>query len=109
MSKLTKTQYEIMNITMEECAEVTQAISKIFRFGLESVHPETGINNKEHLETEIGDLRAMLELLIMSHNLSRTNITKAYRNKNEKLLKWSNIDPSMISSEQVPNRDTFLR
>ena len=48
---LNKTQYEVMNITMEECAEVIQAISKIFRFGLESIHPETGIDNKTHLET----------------------------------------------------------
>ena len=106
---LNKTQYEVMNISMEECAEVIQAISKIFRFGLESIHPETGIDNKTHLETEIGDLRAMLDLLTRSHNLSMSNITKAYNNKNQKLLKWSNINPNNITSNVVPNRDTHPR
>lgn len=104
--KMTKTQYEIMNITMEECAEVIQALSKIFRFGIDGVNPVTGVSNINHLETELGDLRAMVDLLIRSHNLSSTNITKAYINKNQKLLQWSNINPNNIQSTDIPNRDT---
>ena len=33
---------EIMMIAQEECAEVTQAISKVFRFGFDSVHNPPG-------------------------------------------------------------------
>ena len=31
---------EICLITMEECSEVIQAISKVQRFGIDGVHPE---------------------------------------------------------------------
>ena len=34
----TEQQEEIMLICQEECAEVTQAISKVFRFGIDGLH-----------------------------------------------------------------------
>ena len=82
---------EILCITQEECAEASQAISKIFRFGWNSVHPKTGVNNKEHLEEEIGDLMCMIDLILDSGIVSESVVMAA---KNEKLLKlqqWSNI------------------
>ena len=45
---------EILLITQEECAEVTQAISKVFRFGMDDEY--NGVTNREHLEEELGDL-----------------------------------------------------
>ena len=33
-NKMNKSQKEILLIAQEECAEVTQAISKVFRFGM---------------------------------------------------------------------------
>ena len=45
---MTEIEKEIMLIAQEECAEVTQAISKVFRFGFESVH--NGKTNKQRLE-----------------------------------------------------------
>ena len=47
---------EVLCITQEECSEVSQSVSKIFRFGWDSKHPKTGVDNKAHLEEEIGDL-----------------------------------------------------
>ena len=44
---------EILLIAQEECAEVTQAISKIFRFGFLSQH--NGRTNRQHLAEELGD------------------------------------------------------
>ena len=42
---------EVLLITQEECAEVTQAISKVFRFGLNERWPEPiDPTNKERLE-----------------------------------------------------------
>lgn len=88
---LTEIEKEILLITQEECAEVTQAISKIFRFGLQDEHPVTKVNNREHLEEEIGDLMCMIDLILDSGIVSESVVMAA---KNEKLLKlqqWSNI------------------
>ena len=82
---------EVLCITQEECAEVSQAISKIFRFGWESTHPVTGVNNKQHLEEEIGDLQAMIDILIEKSIISDTNVNAARIAKKEKLKKWSTI------------------
>ena len=86
---LNETEKEIMLITQEECAEVTQAISKIFRFGLLSQH--NGRSNRERLAEEVGDLMCMIDLLIDTDMINEAEVMAA---KNEKLLKlqqWSNI------------------
>lgn len=78
---------EIMHITQEECAEVTQAISKVFRFGFTGLH--NGKTNKEHLEEELGDLVAMIRLLVADGAVNEDAINKASVAKLEKLHKWS--------------------
>jgi NTP pyrophosphatase (non-canonical NTP hydrolase) len=82
---------EILSITQEECAEVIQAISKCFRFGLDQVKPGKPKTNREHLEEEIGDLLAMIEILVEKNMVSGESIEKAMEAKIEKLKKWSNI------------------
>ena len=47
-------QKEILLIAQEECAEVTQAISKVFRFGIDEVYNDR--TNKQRLTEEVGDL-----------------------------------------------------
>lgn len=80
---------EVMLITQEECAEVTQAISKVFRFGFLSEH--NGRNNREHLEEEIGDLMCMVDLMREANLINWDNVIDASGKKREKLRKWSNI------------------
>jgi NTP pyrophosphatase (non-canonical NTP hydrolase) len=82
---------EILLIMQEECAEVTQAISKCFRFGLDNHKPGKPKTNKEHLEEELGDLIAMITLLEMHGVVSQHSIEKAKLAKFEKLKTWSNI------------------
>jgi NTP pyrophosphatase (non-canonical NTP hydrolase) len=82
---------EILLIMQEECAEVTQAISKCFRFGLDNHKPGKPKTNKEHLEEELGDLVAMITLLEMHGVVSQHSIEKAKLAKFEKLKTWSNI------------------
>lgn len=82
---------EILLITQEECAEVSQAISKVFRFGFEDCHPVTKINNREHLEEELGDLMCMIDLLIDSGVVSESAVMTAKHEKMMKLEKWSKI------------------
>ena len=83
---------EILCITQEECAEVSQSVSKIFRFGWESKHPKTGVNNREHLEEEIGDLLAMVDILVEKCIISDSNVNEARKAKREKLKTWSSIE-----------------
>ena len=82
---------EILCITQEECSEVSQSVSKIFRFGWESVHPKTGINNKEHLEEEIGDLLCMIDILVEKCIISDSQVNFYRMLKREKLKQWSAI------------------
>ena len=82
---------EILLITQEECAEVTQAISKIFRFGYRDAWPKEGPNNRARLEEEVGDLLCMVDLMIESKILSDSNVNAARYAKREKLKTWSSI------------------
>lgn len=78
---------EIMHIAQEECAEVTQAISKVFRFGFAGVHE--GKSNKQSLEEEIGDLECMIELLKLEFAIDREAVATAKVRKALKLNQWS--------------------
>lgn len=80
---------EILLITQEECAEVIQAISKVFRFGIDGVH--NGVTNQSHLEEEIGDLVCMIDLLMERGIVSAEAVDNAAQAKRLKLAKWSNI------------------
>ena len=84
-------QKEVMLIAQEECAEVIQAISKVFRFGVDDVHPITNKSNKDSLEEEAGDLLCMLQLMMEKGIISESNVQKASLQKRFKLEKWSNI------------------
>lgn len=83
-------QREILLIAQEECAEVTQAISKIFRFGLQSEH--NGRTNKEHLEEEMGDLLCMLQLIEEYDMADWTRVSVCASRKRAKLKQWSSIE-----------------
>lgn len=74
---------ETLVITQEECAEVIQVISKIFRFGLDE--------NDHRLEDELGDLLCMIDLLVKQGVIRPDKLDLAKRIKAEKLKKWSKI------------------
>lgn len=82
---------EILLITQEECAEVTQAISKCFRFGLDNHKPGKPKTNREHLADELGDLLAMISLCQTAGIVDSQQIDQAKAAKLEKLRQWSNI------------------
>jgi len=76
---------EVMAILQEECAEVVQAVSKINRFGLESSWQ--GVTNKEALITEIGDVLAVILILLEQTdiNITEEELLAAIEAKNKKL------------------------
>ena len=82
---------EILDILQEECGEVIVEVSKCRRFGLDSVHYKTGELHQAMLEQELGDVLAMIRLLVESGVVSMDALEAAGERKLEKLRKWSNI------------------
>jgi NTP pyrophosphatase (non-canonical NTP hydrolase) len=75
----------VMAILQEECAEVVQAVSKVYRFGLDNSW--NGVTNKQALITEIGDVLALIDILVKETdiNISEDDILNAIEAKREKL------------------------
>lgn len=88
---MNKSQDEILLITQEECAEVTQAISKCYRFGLDNHKPGKPKTNREHLAEELGDLLAMITLCHDFGIVDFHDVMIAKDAKLQKLQEWSNI------------------
>jgi NTP pyrophosphatase (non-canonical NTP hydrolase) len=86
-----KKEHEVMNILSEECAEVIQAISKCHRFGMDNAKPGKPKTNREHLEEELGDLLAMVDIMLEKDIIKQDSLNTAKINKIEKLKKWSTI------------------
>ena len=83
---------EVMDILQEECAEVIVAVSKISRFGIDNFKPGKPKTNRQHLEEEIGDVLAMIDILQKMDEVSFNNIEAARIAKIEKLKQWSTIE-----------------
>ena len=82
---------EALGILQEECAEVIVEVSKIRRFGIDSVHYKTKMTHNEMLEMEVGDVLAMIDILIEQGILDTRSLDEAKAAKKEKLKEWSNI------------------
>jgi NTP pyrophosphatase (non-canonical NTP hydrolase) len=82
---------EVMDILQEECAEVIQAVSKVSRFGIDNYKPGKPKTNREHLEEELGDVLAMIDIMLEFSVVSIDNLETAKKAKIEKLKQWSNI------------------
>lgn len=77
-----------LEILAEECAEVIRIKSKIVRFGLCDHHPKNGAPNREALEQEVGDVLAMVEILISNGVLTEEGLQAAIVGKLERLKDW---------------------
>lgn len=84
---------EALHLLQEECAEVIQIISKIFRFGKESYHPndpDRG-NNNHMLHVEVADVLTIVEYLIETGTLDRETLNELQIKKIEKLKRFSSL------------------
>jgi len=83
---------EILTVLQEECAEVIVEVSKCFRFGPDQMMEGTEVTNIQRLEKELGDLQAMIQLLVKQKvGVSQEGINVAKAKKFEKLKVYSNI------------------
>jgi NTP pyrophosphatase (non-canonical NTP hydrolase) len=83
---------EILTILQEECAEVIVEVSKCFRFGPDQMMEGMNVTNMERLQKEIGDLQAMIELLVDNKvGITTQGLKEAKKAKFQKLKQWSNL------------------
>lgn len=80
-------QAELLTCLIEEASEVQKAACKAQRFGFEDGDPNNELNNRQEIERELGDLIAVVELLIKEGVLTRHHIRRAVPVKMEKLTK----------------------
>mgnify|MGYP000278950142 CR=1 FL=1 len=81
---------EALLILQEECAEVVQATSKCFRFGLNGMYLKE--SNRGRLEQEIGDVLAMIDILTNQGEISLERLLEAKQRKFKKLSQWSTLN-----------------
>jgi len=74
---------QLMVITMEECGELIQACSKAIR--------KDRHRDNQLLKEEIGDVYAMIQLLVKFDIVSWDELDERVKVKNKKLSKWSEL------------------
>ena len=83
---------ETLIILQEELIESAQVISKIFRFGPDQIIPNSDTTNLHRLTQELGDVEAMIELLLdLNVGVTREGLDEAKQKKFEKLKQWSSL------------------
>jgi NTP pyrophosphatase (non-canonical NTP hydrolase) len=75
-------------LLMEECGEVTQICAKILRFGIDDTNPVTKKTNRKHLEVELGDVQAMIGILMENGTVDAMELAKNQLKKLKKLEDW---------------------
>jgi len=82
---------EALNLLQEECAEVIVEISKCRRFGLDTVHSHTKLSHTEMLQQEVGDVLALVDILVEEGIIDTLQLQAAKERKQKKLKQWSNL------------------
>lgn len=96
-------EQEALDILQEECAEIIQIISKCRRFGLDEVHIKSGSINRQLLNEEVGDMLALVDVLIDRGILSMGKLEVAKAAKIQKLKAWSTIFKQGNTNEDFKN------
>ena len=78
---------QLLIVTMEECGELIQACSKALRRGELYENSDSQLKLKQ----EVGDVYAMIDLLVDWDVLSWDEIEEQRNIKREKLKKWSDL------------------
>ena len=82
MNKIDARQ-QLLVILMEECGELIQECSKNLRRG--------ELFERQDFKKEVGDVYAMIELLVEWDVLSWTEIEERVKRKRQKLSQWSDL------------------
>jgi NTP pyrophosphatase (non-canonical NTP hydrolase) len=99
---LTAAEIERLAILGEECGEIAQAVGKVLRHGWESQSPYGGKPNRVALEREIGNVRAVVNLMLDAGDVRLGDVQAWQRSKRAALAKWTHHQAcSMTREEQL--------
>lgn len=99
---LTPAETERLAMLAETCGEVVQAVGKVLRHGWESQSPYGGRPNRVSLEREIGQVRAIVNLMLDSGDVELGKLQAWQRSKRVALGKWTHHQEcSMPREEQL--------
>ena len=85
---LTPAEAERLALLMEECAEVQQVIGKILRHGYESCHPNGGLDNRDLLQKELGDVHFAINLMCEAQDVFHAVIENHENEKAVRIVKY---------------------
>ena len=99
---LSPAEIERLSMLAEECGEVVQAVGKVLRHGWDCSSPYGSRTNRVTLEREVGDVRAIVGLMLDSHDLHLAEVQTWQRRKRAAVPKWTHYqDCSMSREEQL--------
>ena len=79
---------ELMSITAEECAELTQVCMKVVRFGMNNDYKP----KRPWLIEEAGDVLCMLNFMVENELVTWEELEERADYKRNKLMKWSKLN-----------------
>lgn len=86
---LSDAEIERLAILAEECGEVVQAVGKVLRHGWDSQSPYGGKPNRQALERELGNVRAIVTLMLDAGDVRLAELQAWQRRKREQAEKWT--------------------
>lgn len=92
----TNSEQEIIDLMQEEASEVIQIVSKIRRFGWNSVYPPGGDDNFTILLKELSDMLALKHILQKELLIPESVFQEYVAKKLEKLKKYSTIQHELL-------------
>ena len=81
-------QRELLEILIEECAEVQQRATKMLRFGVKEIQPGQELTNAQRLSAEVGDLQVVIERCFDARLLDEEHFARGAANKHRQLAKY---------------------
>jgi NTP pyrophosphatase (non-canonical NTP hydrolase) len=107
---MNKTQAEVLTILQEECAELIQAISKVFRHGEDSSNPydKNPVTNREHMRQEMADVSTLMSLAMFAYGISHAELKAGTARKVESLQKYSKVFEKITTEYTVEEFQTFF-
>ena len=83
-----KDEKQNLILLIEEMGEVIQVCTKALRFGIDSPNPTSGLTNRELLEVELGDVNAIIGILMENKTIRSMELAKNELKKLRKLEDW---------------------
>jgi hypothetical protein len=108
---LSPAEHERLSMLLEELGEAQQIIGKILRHGYESVDPtrRDAPTNRRMLQKEIGDVRAVLEMMFAADDIDRSAVADRIRPKLQQLQRYGHHNDELLDlvmSSGVPGAPT---